>query len=260
MSTALFCRKTALRRFTLALAAMTILAGMAPVAASADEHNPDPWMPLNRGIFRFNDALDRWALEPVAKGYHAVVPDPVETGISNFFRNLWFPVTFANCLLQAKPHEATESMARFIVNSTIGLGGFLDTATRLDIPAPYEDFGQTLGYWGVPPGPFVMLPLFGPSNVRDTFGRAADSATRVWPWFTPWWASSSAGVLETVSLRARFLGEISSLRETSVDYYAGVRNAYLQRRQALVEDRMRDATATPSTSASEDLYYPTDEE
>jgi phospholipid-binding lipoprotein MlaA len=241
------------RRVVACVLAAVVLAAL-PAAARADDEHRDPWAGLNRPIFRFNDALDRYALEPVAKGYHFVVPDIVERGFTNFFANLWFPVTFTNCILQAKPVQAAESFGRFFMNTTIGLGGFLDVATYKKVASPNEDFGQTLGYWGVGTGPYLVLPLFGPSNVRDAVGRAVDSATRVWPYYVPWYVSSGAGALEVVNTRARYLEEVKDLRESSVDYYAGVRDAYLQRREALVEDRV--GSQKKEASSDDSLYYP----
>lgn len=239
----------------LTLAVLFATASFAP-GARAEEASADPWGSMNRGIFRFNDALDRYALEPVAKGYHFVTPDLVERWLTNFFTNLWFPVVFTNCVLQAKPHEATQTLARFMLNTTVGIGGFGDPATKLHVPAPNEDFGQTLGYWGVRPGPYLVLPFFGPSDIRDTFGRAADSATRVWPFFVPWYASTGPSVVEIVNNRARYLEEIADLRASSVDYYASVRDAYLQRRSALVEDRVGATEEKRHAPDEEDLYFP----
>ena len=247
------------RRVAVALAvalAASVLAWATPQAALAQDRGADPWMSANRGIFRFNDALDRWALEPVAKGYDFVLPDRVQGWVTNFFANLWFPVVFTNCVLQAKPHEATQSLARFMLNTTIGVGGFGDPATRLKVPAPDEDFGQTLGFWGVGTGPYVVLPLFGPSNVRDTFGRVADSANRVWPYFVPWWASYGAGALEVIDTRERYLESVKDLRESSVDYYAAVRDAYTQHRAALVEDRVGTSDEKKDRPSQDDLYFP----
>lgn len=249
-----------------ALAAMAVVAALAcaappaSIAAEGTSATEDPWISLNRGIFRFNDALDRYALEPVARGYDFVMPDRAQGWVTNFFNNLWFPVTFTNCVLQAKPEQATQSLARFIVNTTVGIGGFGDPATRLNVPAPLEDFGQTLGYWGTPTGPYLVLPLFGPSNVRDTFGRAADSATRVWPWYVNWWVSTPVGALEIVNMRARYLENVKDLRESSVDYYVSVRNAYLQRREALIADRIGGSDRSQGNTSQDDLYFPTDEE
>ena len=243
----------------LAALAITACSLAMPSGARADDEtkNPDPWIGMNRSVFRFNDALDRYALEPVAKGYHVVTPDIVEGWITNFFQNLWFPVTFTNCVLQAKPREATQTLARFIINTTAGIAGFGDPASKLDVPAPAEDFGQTLGYWGVGSGPYVVLPLLGPSTVRDTVGRGADSMTRVWPFFVPWYVSTPAGIVEVVNTRARYLENVKDLRESSVDYYASVRNAYLQRREALIADRIGKEL---DEEAQQDLYFPTDQE
>jgi phospholipid-binding lipoprotein MlaA len=240
-----------------ALAALLLPLAVAASPARAEDAHRDPWISINRPIFRFNDALDRYALEPVAKGYDRVVPGIVKGWIWNFTANLWFPVNFVNCVLQAKPHEATQTLARFMLNSTAGLGGFGDPASKLGVPAPEEDFGQTLGTWGLGTGPYLVLPLFGPSDVRDTAGRIADSATRVWPYYVPWWASSGEGALEVVSTRAKYLANVKALRDSSVDYYASVRDAYLQRRQALVEDRVGNADYR-STDSENELYYPED--
>lgn len=241
------------RRATAVLAAGLLLAA---TPALADDANPDPWNSLNRGVFRFNDALDRYALEPVARGYDFVMPERAQGWIGNFTSNLWFPVVFLNCVLQAKPAEATQSLARFMVNTTIGIAGFGDPATYLKVPRPNEDFGQTLGFWGVHPGPYVVIPFLGPSNVRDTFGRVADSAARIYPYFVPWWATTGEGALEVVNTRARYLEEIDDLRTSSVDYYAAVRDAYLQRRQALVEDRVGSDGERKRSVSEDDLYFP----
>jgi phospholipid-binding lipoprotein MlaA len=235
-----------------ALLACSIL--MLSLAAPAVAQERDPWAGLNRPIFRFNDGLDRYILEPVARGYDFVTPDVVQGGITNFFANLWFPVVFTNCLLQGKPDQAAQSFGRFFTNTTIGLAGFIDVASYKGVPSPNEDFGQTLGYWGVGTGPYLVLPLWGPSNIRDTGGRFVDSATRVWPYFVPWWVSSGSGVIEIVNTRARYLEQVKDLRESSVDYYAAVRDAYLQRREALVEDRV--GTEDKKTPVDDSLYYP----
>jgi len=229
-----------------------------PQAASAQV--ADPWQSINRPIFGFNDALDRYALEPVAKGYRFAVPGFARTGVTNFFANAWFPVVFTNCVLQAKPLEATQSFTRFFINTTIGVGGLFDVATHVNVPSPNEDFGQTLGYWGVSTGPYLVLPLFGPSNVRDTAGRFVDSANRVWPYFVPWWVSSGAGILETVNTRSRYLEEVNDLRESSVDYYAAVRDAYMQRREALVTDSVGATEGTKHLPSEDDLYFPDEAE
>lgn len=244
------------RRSIALLLVAAVLLALAPQPAAADSN--DPWASLNRPIFRFNDGLDRYVLEPVARGYDFVLPGFAKSGVSNFFSNLWFPVVFTNCVLQAKPLQATQSLTRFFVNTTIGVGGLFDVAGHAEVPAPNEDFGQTLGYWGVQPGPYLVVPFLGPSNIRDTVGRTVDSATRVWPFFVPWYVSSAAGTLEIVSTRAAYLEEVKDLRESSVDYYAAVRNAYLQRREALVQDRVGSDDDSRRPPSDTDLYFPED--
>jgi phospholipid-binding lipoprotein MlaA len=188
------------------------------------------------------------------------MPDRAQDWLTNFFTNLWFPVTFANCVLQAKPEQATQSAARFIVNTTAGLGGFGDPATKLKIPAPQEDFGQTLGYWGVGTGPYLVLPFLGPSNIRDTFGRVADNVARVYPWFIPWAASSAPSALDVLNTRAYYIEDIEDLRSATLDYYVAVRNAYTQRREALVRDRVGESGENKHLESEEDLYFPAEAE
>ena len=255
-------KRTTWRRGALALLAGAMLTAGSPRVAVADAASTsnDPLGAINRPIFRFNDALDRAILEPVAKGYDYVTPQLVQDGLTNFFTNLWFPVTFANCVLQAKPQQATQSAARFIINTTVGLGGFGDPATKLKVPAPQEDFGQTLGYWGVGAGPYLVLPFLGPSNIRDTVGRVADNAARVYPWFIPWYASSSTSSLEVINTRARYIDDIDDLRSASLDYYVSVRDAYMQRREALIEDRVGQSGEKKHLESEDDLYFPSDSE
>lgn len=228
-------------------------------AASKD----DPWQGFNRPVFTFNDALDRHVLEPVARGWHAVVPDRMERWFENFFRNLATPVVLSGSLLQAKPRESAQSIARFAINTTVGIAGFGDPASDLfHVPIPNEDVGQALGYWGVPPGPYLQLPFLGPSNVRDAFGRTGDALVVAWPWFVPWWASTTSGAVDAVSTRAHWLDPVQHLRETSVDYYAAQRDAYLQRRASLVADRVGEAAKTAEPvhlPSEEDLYFPDDD-
>jgi phospholipid-binding lipoprotein MlaA len=211
----------------------------------------DPWIKLNRGIFWFNDGADVYVLEPVAKGWHYVMPDRVEKSVSNFFSNVRFPVIFINNLLQGKVGPAVIDVGRFFVNTTIGIAGFFDPATSWGLPRHNEDFGQTLGYWGVPPGPYLVLPLLGPSNPRDTGGIPVDYVFSVTPFFLSsfWW--TGAGVVNIVNARAQIIDDVRQAKEASLDYYVFVRNAYVQRRDALVHDR-----AEGSASEQMDLYHP----
>ncbi len=228
----------------------------------ATPERPDPLEKVNRGIFAFNEGLDRYALEPVAKGWDFVVPGPVQDGIENFYRNLNMPIVIANEVLQAKPVRVVEDVARFFFNTTLGIGGFFDVATRVGIPDNDEDFGQTLGHWGVPPGPYLVVPILGPYTLRDGFGEIADTTAGAFAYMNFFWfdvvglsnwettgTSIGSYTFRLVNLRAIYLEEIASSRKDAFDYYAFVRNAYLSNRQA----RVLDATDT-AAGVEEDLY------
>jgi phospholipid-binding lipoprotein MlaA len=228
----------------------------------ATPQRPDPLEKMNRGIFGFNEGLDRYALEPVAKAWNFVIPGPVQNGIRNFYHNLEMPVVIANELLQAKPVRVVEDVARLFFNTTLGIGGFFDVATRVGIPDNDEDFGQTLGYWGVPPGPYLVVPILGPYTLRDGFGEIADATASAYAYMNFFWfdvvglntyettgASIGSYGLRMVNLRAIYLEEIASSRKDAFDYYTFVRNAYLSNRQA----RVLDSTDT-AAAVEEDLY------
>ncbi len=229
-----------------AAAALSLTAG-APRAAAEDG---DPWEGFNRGIFRFNEAADRWLIEPVAKGLDFITPDPVERAIRKFFENSMFPVYFLNDLLQTKPVSAAEDLARFAINSTIGIAGFFDPASHFGIESGREDFGQTLGYWGVPPGPYLVLPILGPSNPRDTVGLVADSAARVYPFFVPIWVSTPINAGDLLNQRSLAIDAIAQEREAALDYYVAIRNAYTSYREDQVQDHEED-----ESDEGDDLYY-----
>jgi phospholipid-binding lipoprotein MlaA len=207
---------------------------------------------VNRGIFWVNDGLDRHALEPVARGWDWALPDFVQHAVRNAFDNLRFPVVFMNDLLQGKPAGAARTFARFAVNTTVGVGGFMDPASKIGLRPRNEDFGQTLGYWGVPGGPFLMLPLLGPSNVRDTAGMVVDTGFRVIGFFLPLVASVGMTTVETLNERSLILDEIAAERKAALDWYAAVRSAYTQYRENLVRDRR---SAVREDDAYRD-YYP----
>jgi len=224
-----------------------------PAAAGDDDRVVhDPLERANRGIFAFNEGVDRWFLEPVATGWDFVMPDPVELAIQHFFRNLDFPVVLVNDLLQAKPIAAVEDLGRFMINSTAGVAGFFDPATYLGMPDSDEDFGQTLGVWGVPAGPYLVLPLLGPSNPRDTGGLIVDSATRVYPLFLPFYVNIGSASVSVVNRRSRLLETIREERKAAFDFYAAVRNAYVQRRENQIGDRK------PKSEESDDDLYDVD--
>jgi phospholipid-binding lipoprotein MlaA len=164
-------------RFDLRFAVLSV----SLLALAGCVHSPpsDPWDPIepvNRGVFRFNRVADRYVVRPAASGYRKITPRPARDGIDNFFDNLKEPVVMANSLAQLKWGRFNESLGRFMINSTVGIVGFVDVATRLDIPDPDEDLGQTFGHWGLGTGPYIVLPLLGPSNGRDFLGALGDRA------------------------------------------------------------------------------------
>jgi phospholipid-binding lipoprotein MlaA len=195
----------------------------------------DPFERVNRVTFRFNEAADRAVAKPLAKAYRRVTPRLVRTGVSNFLDNLAYPVTIINDLLQGKIKVFFRDTGRLVINSTVGIGGIFDLASADGLEKNDEDFGQTLGKWGLRPGPYIVIPLLGPSDLRDGTGRIADI------WMDPrhyfsnnWWTWSLWGV-ELVDLRARLLDTDKAFSGV-YDRYAFLRNAYLQRRQYLVTD------------------------
>lgn len=199
-------------------------------------NGPDPIEGWNRGVFKFNEGVDKYVLEPTAKGWDFVVPELAQTGVRNFFDNLGMPVTLVNDILQLKPLAALQDLGRIVVNTTAGIGGILDVASMIHIPENDEDFGQTLGRYGVPSGAYLVIPLLGPSTVRDVFGIPVDAAATPHHYFVTRWVSMAAGAVRTVNLRAYYLEEVSENRQAAFDYYVFVRNAYLQNRQRKVDD------------------------
>jgi phospholipid-binding lipoprotein MlaA len=217
----------------------------------------DPWERFNRKIFTFNENVDHYALEPVAKGWDFVMPHRVETCISNFFENLVLPVRFTNDLLQLKPWKAYETLWRAVINTTVGIGGLFDPASAWDVYKSDEDFGQTLGYWGTPAGPYLVLPLLGPSNPRDAAGLAVDSIPYGYiPPFSwiPWYAQLGGTAVRVVNYRALRLETIREERKAAFDWYAAVRSAWTQYRENVVHDRAAAPASKPGATPDEDLY------
>ena len=246
-----------LRTLTTTLAAAAFLAG----CASPSTRTPgDPLEPMNRVVFKVNDTIDRTVAVPIAKGYQKVTPHPLRTAISNFFSNLGDLNTFANDLLQLKITDATEDLIRFAMNTTFGIGGLIDFATPARLPKHHQDFGLTLGRWGIPSGPYLVLPLFGPSSFRDGVGLAVD--TRFSPMiYAPTDAKRPLYVVQFVSARSDMLGATNILEQAALDKYSFVRDAYTQqRRSALGADRStppalpnygdEDESAAPAAPAS----------
>ena len=212
-----------------------LLTGCATVNGPTDER--DPWETYNRWMFAFNDDLDTELLQPVAKAYKNVVPSPVRTGVSNFFNNLNDVVVVVNDLLQGKFAQAGHDSLRFFVNTVFGLLGIFDVATHMELPKHNEDFGQTLAVWGVESGPYFMLPILGPSTVRDTAGLAVDAA-----FFDPLYSIEDdtarylAVGLKAIDTRTNLLAASKVMDQAALDRYAFLRDAYLQRRENLIYD------------------------
>lgn len=231
--------------------------GAAPRELAPEEFH-DPWERYNRAIFRFNDGLSRMVAEPVGRAWRWTVPEILRTAMRNFFVNLAFPIRVVNTTLQLKPLATGQEILRFAVNCTFGIAGTVDVATRgVGLPLHREDFGQTLGYWGVGEGPYFMIPIFGPSNVRDTVGLGADIATGAATFSligisVPFFATFAAQAGNFINSQSFVVDEVDRERTNSLDFYASVRSAYLQFRRARVADY--DLDDDPA-EAEEDLYY-----
>jgi len=234
----------------LCLLALLVLSPSYVWAAEPEKtRNIDPWEPLNRKIFAFNDTLDRWIVRPTAVGYRYVTPDFAEQGISNFIVNIYEFNSFFNSLLQGEFRGATQAGGRFLVNSTLGLLGFFDVATPMGITPFRADFGQTLAVWGMESGPYVMLPLFGPKTLRSSIGYFADTYTSIpyilnentWAW--GFWT------VELIDYRASLLDSDDLI---TGDRYIFLRDAYLQRREAFVKRGAVDDSFSDFEKDSED--------
>ena len=210
------------------------------VAGCASQANKDPLEGVNRGIYKFNDVTDKAVFKPVAKGYKAVAPTPVRIGINNFFNNLRSITSILNNLLQFKFANAFSETGRFVINSTFGIAGFIDVAGMDNVPVHKEDFGQTLGHWGVDNGAYLVLPFLGPSTVRDTTGLVFDSVTT-----DPISYTHNIGEVrlhnqlraaQFIDKRTELLDATDIVDEASLDPYAFMRDAYLQHRASAVQD------------------------
>jgi phospholipid-binding lipoprotein MlaA len=223
-----------------ALVAVAVLAGCSTMR-SPDPR--DPWEGLNRATYEFNDGFDKVLLKPVAEGYRFVLPTPARTAVTNFFANLKDPWIALNQLMQGKPRLAIDDLGRFVWNSTFGLLGLIDVASDMGLPKHNEDFGQTLAVWGADFGPYLVLPILGPSSVRDGVGLIPDAYAYL-PWQIPKWADFEHRVtwqwsltgLDLVQTRANLLDASDILEEAALDRYAFLRNAYFQRRRYLIYD------------------------
>ena len=207
---------------------------------ASDRMDYDPWERLNEKTFWFNyDVLDRYALKPVATVW-AKIPEPARQGLANAFRNLAMPDRLVNEVLQARFEEAGSEVGQFLLNTTVGVAGFIDVASRVGLEKNDADTGQTLGVYGAGPGPYLVVPLLPPLTVRDGIGYAADSVLNPLSWFvTPFVVDFGRAAGKTINERAANLKLYQDVEDTSLDLYAAVRNGYLQRRQKSIEDAIR---------------------
>lgn len=210
------------------------------ITGCASQANKDPLEGINRGIYKFNDVTDKAVFKPVATAYKTVTPSPIRTGINNFFNNLGGITSVFNNLLQLKFANAFSEAGRFVINSTFGLAGFIDVAGMDKVPVHKEDFGQTLGHWGAGTGAYLVLPFLGPSDLRDATGLIVDTATT-----DPIQYTHNIGevrlhnqlrLVQFIDKRAELLTATDLVDEASLDPYAFMRDAYLQRRASLVQD------------------------
>jgi len=223
-----------LMRISLLLASL-LLTGCSSISGLSNyAQQKDPFESFNRGVYAFNDSLDRAILKPVAQGYSKVTPGPVKTMINNFFTNLDDVVVTANDLLQFKFNQALNDGARVLFNSTFGIFGLFNVTDRLE--KHNEDFGQTLGYWGLPSGPYLMLPILGPSSFRDGTGRYMDSYVSVISNTEHVPTRNTAWAVEGINTRAGLLEQEKVLDDAVIDRYSFIRDAYLMRRNSLVYD------------------------
>ena len=222
-----------------AIAAVGLTLMTAGCATGPDRKPDDPFEPTNRVIFKFNDKLDRTIAQPVARGYQKVTPQPLREAISSFFSNIGDVGSLANSLLQLKITEATETLMRIVMNSTFGVGGMFDVATMAGLSKHPEDFGLTLGRYGVPAGPYLVLPVFGPSSVRDGIGMGVDVKFNLLNYIEPA-VRNPMYITQFVSARSDMLGATDLLQQAALDPYSFVRDAFRQQR----ESRIRGVSGT----------------
>ena len=217
------------------------LVGCASIPAGVEPSPHDPWEPFNRSVFEFNEGLDAYLLKPVVAGYRFVLPEFVRDGIYNFFSNYGDIYNIFYNLLQGKPGYAFNDFMRVAVNTTMGLGGFIDLATPGGLEKHKEDWGQTFGVWGVPAGPYVVLPFFGPSNVRDTFGTVADlESDYLFKYVKDVGLRNSITGLRVVNARNTYYEAGDLLDGAAIDKYSFMRDAYIQRRQYQINEGRDD--------------------
>jgi phospholipid-binding lipoprotein MlaA len=243
-----------------ALRAISVTLGLALAACATGQPGPsddpyavnDPLESVNRGVFSFNQVVDRNVIKPVAQGYRYALPQEVRDSIRNFFTNLRSPVIMFNDAIQGQGKLAGDTFGRMWLNTILGLGGIFDVASRAGIPFHDADFGQTFGVWGVGPGPYVVLPILGPSNPRDTVGLVAgwyaDPANGVASAEDVGWVAYPRAAVEGIDLRSRNIEILDRIESTSLDYYATIRSLYSQRRDAKIRHEAPPEAAPGLTS------------
>jgi phospholipid-binding lipoprotein MlaA len=231
----------------------------APQEATAEEEFNDPLEDLNRKIFDFNQVVDRNVLVPVAKAYRDVLPDAVRDSIRDFLYNLRGPLIFANDTLQGDFERAGQTFARFVLNSTLGVGGLIDVAGRWgQLPYHEDDLGITFGVWGIPEGPYLVVPLLGPSDPRDLGGAVAegfgDPFNRLVTGnpYTLYWIPFVRGGVSGIDQRSRYIETLADIERTSLDYYATIRSLYRQRRAALIRHEKQENLPPPASFSRND--------
>ncbi|WP_417453851.1 VacJ family lipoprotein [Kiloniella sp.] len=214
-------------------------------SAAVEEGDNDPIETVNRFIFAFNDAADTLIFRPVAEGYRFIVPSPIRDSVRNFIRNTYSPVILANDLLQGDIQKAENTFARFLVNTIAGAGGLADVAGQTGLEYHSEDFGQTMGTWGVPEGPYLVLPILGPSNVRDGVGLIGDALLDPLTYVAKTEVLIARKVTDGIDKRSRNIETLDELERDSVDFYARVRSLYHQKRENEINDGDVEPTLAP---------------
>jgi len=239
----------------LLLVLLVLMGGCATTATPDDTPEPevvrvahDPWEPLNRGMYAVHDTVDRFTLKPIARGYKAVIPSFARRGVTNFSQNLTTPRSMLNNFLQGKPGPGFRDLGRFIINSTLGIGGLIDVATAQGMPVYDEDFGQTLAVWGLPEGPFLFIPILGPNTILDAVAIPVDILSDPLIHYDNSSVRDKLYLLRAIDLRARLL-TAEVLLEDSKDPYLTLRESYLQNRRFQVYDGN-----PPSTEEEDDLF------
>jgi phospholipid-binding lipoprotein MlaA len=233
-----------------------------PGVAEEEDFN-DPFEDTNRAIFDFNQVVDRNVLVPVAKAYRTVLPDPVRDSLRDFLHNLRAPLNFVNDTLQGDFVRAGQTFARFTLNSTLGVGGLIDVAGRWgELPYHEQDLGVTFGVWGIPEGPYIVVPILGPSDPRDLGGQVAEGFGDPWnilvtgnPW-TLYWIPYVRGGVSGIDQRSRYIETLADIERTSLDYYATIRSLYRQRRAALIRGERENLPPPASFSRNDSPATP----